>query len=842
MDLRKITSFGLSGDILDNINEEIEKSGQENQDPANSLNLPEEGINILPLRNIVVFPGLIVPLSVGRKKSIAAVEDTLLKSKVIGVITQKSKDVEDPTPKDLYTVGVEAVISKVFRLPDNTLNIVVRGNRRFRVLEFIQEEPFLKARVEYLNLENENDPEIPIFVKTLKDMAFSIISMIPDAPPDIQYIIESIDQPEFLSYFIASGLNIKTEEKQKILEINSLKEKMNKVVEYLGKELELMKLSKKIQDKVKDDVEKTQREYFLRQQLKAIQNELGELSDQEKEIEEFKKKLESKKMPEEAKKVAMEQIDRLSRIPMMSPEYTVTRNYVDLIISLPWNEYTEDNLDIDYAKRVLDEDHYDLEKVKKRILEYLAVLKLKKGDLRGSILCFYGPPGVGKTSLGMSIAKALGRKFVRISLGGVRDEAEIRGHRRTYVGALPGRIIQGIKKAGSSNPVFMLDEIDKLASDFRGDPASALLEVLDPSQNNAFSDHYLEIPYDLSRVFFITTANSLNTIPWPLLDRMEIISIPGYTEFEKKYIALNYLIPRQKRENGVDNYKINISDGALRKIITDYTREAGVRELERMIGALMRSIATKIVESKETEETFEIDVDEAKVREILGPEKYIPEINEMIEKPGIAIGLAWTPVGGDILFIESIAMPGKGTLILTGSLGNVMKESASISYSYVRANAEKLGIPDYIFKEYDIHIHLPSGATPKEGPSAGITLLTSMISLLTQRRVKKDVAMTGELSLRGLVLPVGGIREKILAAKRYGIKTVLIPEKNLKDLEEIPEEHKRDIEIVPVKTVDQVIDLALEEKPIQNIEKVFEKKRTTEPQTKRKSKRIKVIK
>ncbi|MFN4245810.1 MAG: endopeptidase La [Brevinematia bacterium] len=820
-------------------------------DQQNKVDLDDEKKNfpdvipIVPLRNLVLFPGIITPLSIGRRKSLNAIESALIKDKLVGFIAQKSKDVEDPVLSDIYEVGVIASVFKIFRIPDGTINVVIRAIKRFRIVEIVETDPFIKARVEYLGMEIVKDDEVDVYVKTIKDMATSLVKLISDVPSDAESLIQSIEQPDLLAYFVASGINATTEEKQKLLEQDSLKDLLKSVINYLGKELEFARVSKEIQEKVKSDVEKTQKEYFLRQQLKAIQKELGELSDQEKDILELKQKLESKKMSEEVKKITLEQIERLSKIPVMSPEYTVVRNYVDLILQLPWDECTEDNLDIEYAEKVLNEDHYDLDKVKRRILEYLSVMKLKGGNVKGPILCFYGPPGVGKTSLGKSIARALGRKFVRISLGGVRDEAEIRGHRRTYVGALPGRIIQGIKKSGSSNPVFMLDEIDKLASDFRGDPASALLEVLDPEQNSSFSDHYLEIPYNLSRVMFIATANSLNTIPWPLLDRMEVISIPGYTEHEKKMIAINYLIPKQKLENGLGEYNIVITDGALSKVINDYTREAGVRELDRNIGSIMRSIATRIVKNDISKEVAEIVVDEKKVREYLGPEKFLPEVKEMTEMPGIAIGLAWTPVGGEVLFIEAIAMKGRGNLVLTGSLGNVMKESASIAFSYIKFNSDSLGIPSYIFREYDIHVHIPSGAIPKDGPSAGITLLTSMVSLLTQRKVKNDIAMTGEISLRGLVLPVGGIREKILAAKRYNINRVIIPEKNIKDLDEIPNEQKQGMEIIPVKKVSEVIEIALEEQPIADVSKVFRKLSKEEIEankvTKKKSGKVKVV-
>ncbi|MCS7299103.1 MAG: endopeptidase La [Spirochaetia bacterium] len=833
-------NIGSFGGVFGSIGEDI----QDNTNQTGNQRKYSDTIPIVPLRSIVLFPGMSTPLSIGRKRSLNAVEEALMKDKSLGFITQKSKDIEEPTPNDIYSVGVLASIFRVLRSPDGSINLVVRSEKRFRIVEILQQEPFLKAKVEYLDMEIVRDNEVEVYVKTLKDMATSLLHLVTEVHPEVEFAIQSMEQPDLLAYFIASGVNATIDEKQKILEENNIKELLKAVINYIGRDLEIAKMSKEIQDKVKSDVEKSQREYFLRQQLKTIQKELGELSEQEKDIQELRERLEKKKMSEEARKVAAEQIERLSKIPVVSPEYTVTRNYVDLILDLPWNEYTEDNLDVEYAEKVLNEDHYDLEKVKKRILEYLSVMKLKGGSVKGPILCFYGPPGVGKTSLGRSIAKALGRKFIRISLGGVRDEAEIRGHRRTYVGALPGRIIQGIKKAGSSNPVFMLDEIDKLASDFRGDPASALLEVLDPEQNNSFSDHYLEIPYDLSRVLFITTANYLNNIPWPLLDRMEVISIPGYTEPEKKMIAINYIIPRQQKENGLENYNIKITDSALSKIINDYTKEAGVRELERNIGSVMRSIATNIVKNLIVYQDETIVVDNDKVREYLGPEKYISEVKEMTEIPGVAIGLAWTPVGGEILFIETTAMKGRGNLILTGSLGNVMKESASLAYSYIKSNAKELGIPPYIFKEYDLHIHIPSGAIPKDGPSAGITLLTSMVSLLTQRKVRENIAMTGELSLRGLVLPVGGIREKILAAKRYGINRILIPDKNSKDLDEIPEEQKRNLEIIPIKRVKEVLELSLEEKPVADVTKVFEKQPKEEDVSKHKkksSKNIKVI-
>ncbi|MGC8870871.1 MAG: endopeptidase La [Brevinematia bacterium] len=831
--------FGFLPEEFDGDNKNFDIGNSNEMEDKYKEYLPEV-LPIVPLKNMVLFPGVVTPLSIGRKISIDALEDSLSKNRLIGFISQKSKDIENPGKDDLFSVGVLATVLKIFRMPDGTINVVVRSEKRIKIIEFVSFEPYISAKVEYLELNKEDDEEVEVYVKTLRDMALSLLRLLSDAPPDAQIIIQNIEHPDLLAYFIVSGLSASVEEKQSVLEENSLKEVLKKVINLLGRDIEFAKVSKEIQEKVKNDVEKSQKEYFLRQQLKAIQKELGEINDQEKEIIELKERLEKKKMSEEAKKVVLEQIERLSKIPIMSPEYTVTRNYIDLILDLPWDECTEDNLDIEYASKVLDEDHYDLEKVKKRILEYLSVMKLKGGPVKGPILCFYGPPGVGKTSLGRSIAKALGRKFVRISLGGVRDEAEIRGHRRTYVGALPGRIIQGIKKAGSSNPVFMLDEIDKLASDFRGDPASALLEVLDPQQNNSFSDHYLEIPYDLSKVLFIATANSLNSIPWPLLDRMEIISIPGYTEYEKKAIAINYIIPRQKIENGLEKYNISITDGALSKIISDYTKEAGVRDLERNIGSIMRSVATYIVKNNVSPDNIEIVVDESKVREYLGPEKFLPEIKDMTEMPGVAIGLAWTPVGGDILFIESTAMKGRGNLILTGSLGNVMKESASIAFSYIKSKAKEMNIPDYIFREYDFHIHLPSGAIPKDGPSAGITLLTSLVSLITQRRVRQDIAMTGELSLRGLILPVGGIREKILAAKRYSIKNVIIPEKNLKDLDEIPEEQKEGMNIIPIKNVSEVLSIALEEMPVNDISKVFEKDKAMELK-KKKGGKVKVI-
>lgn len=766
-----------------------------------------EVLPVLPLRNIVVFPAFPVPLSVGREKSKRAVENSVSTHKIIGLFTQKDPAIEEPKVEDLFEWGVAAKILKFIKLPDGTQNIVVQGIYRIRMLSVESDDPFIKAKILYHeDTYDPSDSVIEALKLSIKDVATKVIELAPNIPSEAISVIQSIENPVLLADMIASNLRISVEEKIDILGETNLKERLKLVLKHLNREYEILKISKEIQSHVKEEMDKTQKEYYLREQLKAIKKELGEYDDKFSEIEELEKAIKEAQMPPEVEKVAMKELRRLEKIPSSSPEYVVARTYIDWLIELPWSKSTEDEIDIEKARKILDEDHYDLEKVKKRILEYLAVKKLKK-DMKGPILCFVGPPGVGKTSLGKSIARALGRKFVRMSLGGIRDEAEIRGHRRTYVGALPGRIIQGIKKAGTNNPVFMLDEVDKIGIDFRGDPASALLEVLDPEQNFSFSDHYLEVPFDLSKVFFITTANVVDTIPPPLRDRMEIIEIPGYTLNEKVHIAFNHIIPEQLEEHGLKKEHVEFTQEAIEKIIEDYTREAGVRNLKREIANVLRWVAQRVAEG-DTEKKI---ITPEKVREILGPEQYFKEVAERTQKPGIATGLAWTPTGGDILFIESTKMRGKGNIILTGHLGDVMKESAQAALSYVKANAKTLGIDETEFENIDVHIHVPAGAIPKDGPSAGIAILLSLVSLFKNIPIKSYVAMTGEITLRGAVLPVGGIKEKVLAAKRAGIKEVILPHKNEKDLEEVPEDAKKDLSFHFVENVEDAIKYAFEE-------------------------------
>ncbi len=793
--------------------EDLEQSfplpSPEEEEGAHAEPLPD-ALPILPLRNTVLFPGVVVPITVGREKSVRLLRDSLERDQMIGVVAQKDPGIDDPTPEDLYRVGTMAKILKVIRMPDGSQSVVIQGKRRFEILDYLQTEPYLVARIEPIDESFTYTMELEALVRSIKELATQIINLSPNIPNEAAYAIQNIESPAFLIHFIASNLQLPVSEKQKLLEMRPLEKRAEMILEQLNRELQVLRLSEEIRNKVRSDIERQQREYFLRQQLKTIQEELGEGDTTTAELEELRKRAAGKSLPEEVRQALERELKRLERIPPMSPEHAVTRNYIDWILDLPWQEYSEDILDLDRAQRILDEDHYDLEKVKKRILEYLAVLKLK-GDMKAPILCFYGPPGVGKTSLGKSIARALGRKFVRISLGGVRDEAEIRGHRRTYVGALPGRIIQGLRKAGTANPVFMLDEIDKLGMDFRGDPASALLEVLDPEQNANFSDHYLELPFDLSRVMFIATANYLEAIPAPLRDRMEIIEIPGYTHEDKLHIARGHLIPRQLLEHGLSAEQVSFTDGAIQKIIQDYTREAGVRNLERSIAAILRAVAKEIAMG---ERQGPLSIDEAAVRRYLGPEKYFNEVAERTEIPGVATGLAWTPTGGDLLFIEATAVPGSGRLILTGHLGEVMKESAQAAWSYIKAHARELGIPWRIFKHWDVHVHVPAGAIPKDGPSAGVTILTALVSLLTQRRVRSDVAMTGEITLRGLVLPVGGIKEKVLAARRAGIRQIILPARNEKDLEDIPEAIRQELTFHCVSRVYEVLERALEPEPV----------------------------
>jgi len=767
------------------------------------LFIPAE-VPILPLRGTVAYPDLVMPLIVGREKSIRLVDDAMNGDKIIGIITQKNPDIEEPNIEDLYTIGTVATVMKMVKMVDGSQRIVIQGLCRFKLIEFTQREPNLKAKILPIFEDYQKDIEIDAMYINLKNLYKKAVEMAPYLSSEFAQIATKIESPGNLADLIASTINIGVTEKQEILGKLDLNERLKKVTILLNREVETLELSSRIQSHVKEGIDKTQREYYLREQLKAIQKELGETDDRYTEIEELRKKILDAKMPSDVQKVADKELDRLSKMSTMSAEYTVSRTYIDWLTELPWSKATEDNLNIKDANGILNEDHYDLERVKKRILEYLAVRKLKS-DMKGPILCFVGPPGVGKTSLGKSIARALGRKFMRISLGGIRDEAEIRGHRRTYVGALPGRIVQGIKKAGSNNPVFMLDEVDKIGMDFRGDPSSALLEVLDPEQNFSFSDHYLEVSFDLSKVMFIATANMLDPVPPALKDRMEVLELPGYTEEEKLMIAKQFLIPKERFEHGLNEEQIEFDDEGLRVIICSYTREAGVRNLEREIAAICRAVAKDVAEGKTEKQLVTAD----SIHGFLGPIKYFSEIAERTKYSGVATGLAWTPTGGDILFIESTKMRGKGNLSLTGQLGDVMKESAQAALSYIRSKAADYNIIEDFFEKNDIHVHVPQGAIPKDGPSAGITMFVSLVSLLTDKHVRNDVAMTGEITLRGLVLPVGGIKEKVLAAKRAGIKSVILPKFNEKDLEEVPESIKSNMEFKFIEKMDEAVEICL---------------------------------
>jgi len=765
-----------------------------------------DNLPVLPVRDIVVFPYMILPLFVGREMSIKAIEYSLSSSKMVLLLTQKDLNIENPTPEDLFSVGTIALVMRMLKLPDGRVKILVQGLSKAKALKYEQTEPFFKALIE--KIEDQKIEKLTIedeaLVRNVKSQLEKAVSLGRSILPDIMGVVENIEEPGRLADLISSNIGMKAEQSQEMLEISDPIKRLKRIGEVLSREIELLTVQQKIQSEARGEIDKTQREYFLREQLKAIQKELGDIDERAEEIREFRKKIEEAKMPEKVLKEAEKQLKRLEKMHPDSAEAGTVRTYLDWLVELPWSISTKDNLDIKAAEKVLNDDHYDLEKIKERILEYLSVRKLKE-KMKGPILCFIGPPGVGKTSLGKSIARALGREFVRMSLGGVRDEAEIRGHRRTYVGALPGRIIQGIKTAGTNNPLFMLDEIDKIGMDYRGDPSSALLEVLDPEQNNSFADHYLAVPFDLSKVMFITTGNLTDTIPSPLRDRMEIIYLSGYTTEEKLGIAKNYLIPKQLDEHGISAKVLKITDPGLFNLISQYTREAGVRNLERQIANLCRKVAKKIAEGKD--KVFLINAQN--VSRYLGVPKFMPE--EEIEKDevGVSTGLAWTESGGDIIYVETTTMKGKGHLTLTGQLGDIMKESAQAALSYVRSKAETLGIKEDIFSKIDIHIHVPAGAIPKDGPSAGITMATSIASALTGRPVNKNVAMTGEVTLRGRVLPIGGLKEKTLAAKRMGINKVIIPERNKKDLEDIPKYIKKDMEFVFAETMDDVLRAAL---------------------------------
>jgi len=805
-----IQGKGLLSMILQTNEEqtEVEQEG-ENGKSAIPAELP-----ILPLRQTVVYPLTFLPLNIERPESVKLIDDVVLGDRMVGLVTVKNVDADRVTPEDLYSVGTAAVVHRAVKSPTGSVGVIVQGIERIKPTEFIQTEPYLQASIEVIPDDGEQESlEVEALSRNTMDLFQRLVSLVSYLPNELMMAVLNTEAPRQLLYLVANAVRMDTEAAQQLLEIDSVKDKLHRLNAILSRELEVLELGQKIRAEAQSDIEKTQREYFLRQQLKAIQKELGEEDEQGKEVNELREKIETAGMSEEAKKEALRELDRLSSMPQAAAEYSVIRTYLGWLIELPWQVSTEDNLDINPAREILDEDHYDLEEIKERILEYLAVRKLRlereegegAKESKGAILNFVGPPGTGKTSLGRSIARALGREFIRMSLGGMRDEAEIRGHRRTYIGALPGRIIQSIKRSGSKNPVFMLDEVDKIGSDFRGDPSSALLEVLDPEQNFSFRDHYLDVDWDLSPVMFITTANVLYTIPPPLLDRMETIELDGYTEEEKLKIAQRYLIPRQIEANSLREGEVEFEEDALRLIIREYTREAGLRNLEREIGSVCRKVATRIAAGEEGT----VVVTRDNVSDFLGKPKFYNEAAERTEVPGVATGLVVTSTGGDITFIEATKMQGSKGLTLTGKLGDVMKESAQAALSYVRSRAKELNIDEGFFDETDLHIHFPAGAIPKDGPSAGVSIATALVSLLTDTPVKCDVGMTGEITLRGRVLPIGGVKQKILAAARVGLKTVILPRHNEKHLDELPEEVRNGLNFVLVDTMDEVLEAAL---------------------------------
>lgn len=771
---------------------------------SNSTNSIPEILPLIPLRDLILFPNLVVPLFVGRERSINALEEAMREEHLVALVTQREAEVADPGPQDIYEIGCVASIMQELKLPDGTAKALVEGQKRMRIVEWIESDPYYKVRIELIEEPQEVTVETEALMRALINDFERASDLGKPIPQEVLMAASTIQEPGRLADFVAFHLNLKVEEKQEILEALESTERLDKAARFLRKELEILELGTKIQDRVKDQMTKTQREYFLREQLKAIQQELGQYDEVTAEIEEYKEKIAAAHMPEGVEEKALKELGRLEKMPAAAAETSVIRTYLDWLIGLPWDIESEEKLDLVAAQEILDEDHYGLEKVKERVLEYLAVHKLTD-RMRGPILCFVGPPGVGKTSIGKSIARALGREFIRMSLGGVRDEAEIRGHRRTYVGALPGRIIQSISQAGTKNPVFMMDEIDKVGMDFRGDPTSALLEVLDPEQNNAFQDHYLEAPFDLSNTMFITTANLLDPIPPALRDRMEVIHFPGYTEDEKLHIATQYLVPKQLEEHGLTPGKLEFTEGALREIVRRYTREAGVRNLERTIAMVCRQVARRVVEGK----TGKTRVTERTIHKYLGPPKFTYGLAEEKDEVGVATGLVWTEVGGDVIFIEATKMSGKGGLTLTGQLGDVMRESAQAAVSYIRTRAVELEVDPGFTEKFDMHIHVPAAAIPKDGPSAGITMATALASSLMGCPVRRDLAMTGEITLRGRVLPIGGLKEKLLAAHRAGIKTALIPADNVRDLELLPPHVKDELEIIPVSTMDEVLSRAL---------------------------------
>jgi len=819
-DTRKAANDWLNPLINPRVMNELSASLQEGGGDAYRFEVPSV-LPILPLRGLVIYPLTAVPIRVGQPRSVRLIDEAVSENNIIGLVASRDPEIESPSPDEVYRVGTAAAVHRLAKAPDGTLTLIVQGLVRIRIEEFIQESPYLLARVKTIPETTDRTLETEALRRSLVDHFSHLIELSPTIPEEMGDMLSNIDDPLQVTYAVANHIDNELEEAQEILEMDLLSDKMHRLLNIMAQEVEVLELGRKIKSEAQSEMQERQREYFLREQKKAIQRELGE-ADEQMEAEEFRKKVEALDMPEEAEQEARRELDRMTKVPSASPEYSVIRTYLDWLTTLPWNLETEDNLDIRHARNVLDEDHYDLDDIKERILEFLAVRKLReerkdelearktndyiRREREGVILCFVGPPGTGKTSLGQSIARALGRKFIRQSLGGVRDEAEIRGHRRTYIGALPGRIIQALRRVESKNPVFMIDEVDKLGKDFRGDPASALLEVLDPEQNSEFRDHYLDVPFDLSQVMFITTANLLEPIPAPLRDRMEILQLSGYTETEKVRIAQGYLIPRQLRENGLWAEELSFGEDALRKIIQDYTREAGVRNLEREIGKICRKVVTRIAEGDK--EPVEVTVEN--LSDFLGRRRYFPDTALRTQVPGVATGLGVTVAGGDLLFCEATKMAGDKGFTVTGQLGDVMKESAQAALSYVRSKAPDLDIPEGIFGEVDIHVHVPKGSVPKDGPSAGVAIATALASLLSGRTVRGDVGMTGEITLRGQVLPVGGVKMKVLTAHRAGLGTVILPRQNEKDLEDVPEEVLEELEIVLVDRIHEVFDTALE--------------------------------
>jgi ATP-dependent Lon protease len=775
--------------------------------------VPASLIGVLPLQDAVLFPNTVMPLAVVKKPGIQLVEEALREGKPIGLTVLKNREIENPGPDDVHRIGTIGTVQKMLKVPDGTLRCIVAGQQVFKIEKFTQTQPYLVAAYTELPDITGSSEELVAMQRNLGTLFQKLLGFLPQAPREMEMEVQNITDPNLLTYFVASTMRLETADRQAILAERNTMKRMRKLTMLLTKELEVVELGHKIQSDIQREMEKNQREFYLRQQLRAIQEELGEVDPQQAETNELRTKIDEAQMPEDAKKAADRELDRLSKVPQASPEYSVIRTYLDWLVQLPWGKETTDHIDIKKAREILDEDHYDLEKIKDRIVEYLAVGKLKN-RLTGPILCFVGPPGVGKTSLGQSIARAMGRKFVRLSVGGVRDEAEIRGHRRTYIGSMPGTIVRAIRDAGTRNPVMMIDEIDKVGADFRGDPQSALLEVLDPEQNNSFRDHYIDLPFDLSQVLFVCTANNLDTISGPLRDRMEIIQLSGYTELEKMQIAKRYLIPKQRKANGLKETQAQISDAALKLIISDYTREAGVRNLEREIGTVFRKIARQIAEFPR----YKGRVKPENLHEFLSRPRFYSEVKKRVASVGVSTGMFWTPVGGDILFIETTVMPGTGKLVLTGQLGDVMKESAQAAVSFLRSRSSELDLPEDYFAKHDLHIHVPAGATPKDGPSAGIALATAIASLLTGIKVDPDVAMTGEITLTGQVLPIGGLKEKVLGAKRAGIKKIILPKRNEIDVDDIPKEVRETMTFVPVEELSEVLYHALGKRVITPVE------------------------